>query len=156
MKFSLNRYVVFNLIWITICVITILVGDTFPIEWASPVMRSITFIGLCLTLPISIIWTGNEIFGFRSKAFGVSVSLISLPIIGIALLGRTMCGTTEKILYTNRNNSTTIVARSFGCGAWDSDLPKYTFYRKTSFLSTFFLKTKVDTAMLNKSFWERH
>ena len=187
MKLSVNRYVIFNLIWITICLITIIFGDDLPIEFASPTMKSISFGTLCIVLPLSIIWTGNQIFHFKSKKWKnkriisslvvssfffveersnfarssprcriqnpIPISSFSLPIIAIALFGRTMCGTTDKIIYSSRTNSSTIVARSFGCGAWDSDFPKYSYYKKTSFLGIFYIKTTVDTSQLNKSYW---
>ena len=153
MKHSFNRYVIFNLIWIMICLITIIFGNDLPIEFASPTMKSISFVVLCIGLPVSIIWTGNQIFHFKSKAFTIATSIISLPIIMITLFGRTMCATTDEIIYTSRTNTSTIVARSFGCGAWDSDFPKYTYYKKTPVLGIFYVKTTVDTSRLNKLGW---
>jgi hypothetical protein len=153
MKLTLNRYVNFNLGWIVVCLLIIIFGDAFPIEFSSAKMRSIFFIALCLGLPISIIWTCYQIFHFKSKAFGVGATMISLPIITIALLGRTMCATTDEILYANRNNSSNIVAKSFGCGAWDSDFPKYSYYRQSSILGIFYLNVKVDTSRLDKTIW---
>ncbi|MBL7739221.1 MAG: hypothetical protein JNK14_08370 [Chitinophagaceae bacterium] len=64
-----------------------------------------------------------------------------------------MCDSTDKIIYTNRTNSSIIVARSFGCGAWDSDFPKYSYYKKTPFLGVFYFKTTVDTSRVDKSAW---
>ena len=153
MKLSVSRYVILNLIWIAICLVTIIFGDDLPIEFASPTMRSIAFVILCIGLPISIIWTSNQIFHFKSKTFAIATTVISLPIIAIALFGSTMCGTTDEVIYASRTNSSTIVARSFGCGAWDTDFPKYSYYKKTSFLGIFYIKTTVDTSRLNKLNW---
>jgi hypothetical protein len=64
-----------------------------------------------------------------------------------------MCHTADETLYTNRFNSSIIVATSYGCGAWDSDMPEYIYYEKRPLLGFFYLKTKVDTSHLNKSIW---
>jgi hypothetical protein len=153
MKDSLVRSVILNLLWVSICLIIIFFGHKLPIEFSSNTVSSIAFLVMCLGLLGSIIWTGYKVFQIESCAFTGCISIISLPIIFFALFG--MCGNSDELLYKNRANSTTIVARTFGCGAWDSDPPIYTYYKKTPFLGIFYLKTKVDTSRLDKSIWLR-
>jgi hypothetical protein len=153
MKLHFGRYVILNIIWITGCSICLFFSDQLPLELSSPDMQSLLFFLACFSLPISIIWTVNKVFQPRSNAFTVIAVFLSISILFFTFFGRSICKTTDEILYTNKYNTSIIVARSFDCGAWDSDLPNYSYYKKTPVAGAFYWTTKADTSQLDHSIW---
>jgi hypothetical protein len=133
--------------------VVIIADGKLPIEWASQEMQQFSSLIVWFSLPPCAIWTAYKIFQFKSPAFGVAVGFLLMPGIIVVLLGKTLCGVSEHILYINQNNSSVIVDRSFGCGAWDSDRPKTTIYKKTRFLGIFYLKKKIDPSSLDRGSW---
>ena len=68
-----------------------------------------------------------------------------------------MCGyNTDDILFVNKSDSSLKVVKShYGCGAYDSDMPKYEFYKMKSLTKEILYSKKVDTAELDKREWIR-
>jgi hypothetical protein len=81
--------------------------------------------------------------------------VVAIPVFLIVLLGSSMCSYSDEIIFRNPvTNNKVIVARSYGCGAYDSDFPVYKFYERTLFLGVLNLYKTVDTAALDKSVWK--
>ena len=156
MKINTNKNIILNLTWISFCLLVIFFGSYSPIEFVHPIIKTFFLIIIYISLPISAIWIINKAFQIKTILFTVSASVFSLFILGLIAFANTMCGTSTKVVFENREqSSTTIVSRSYGCGAWDSDLPKYTFYKVVPFAGLFNIVTKIDTTTIDKNEWKK-
>jgi len=91
-----------------------------------------------------------EKFLWTILALGVSLLFVFIGFFG------GMCGwDTSKELYQKKNNSNvTIAVRNYGCGAYDSDIPKNEIYKVFQITPYFIFFHKTDTTGLDTSLWK--
>lgn len=58
-----------------------------------------------------------------------------------------------EVLFKNKNDAATIVRRSYGCGAWDSDMPVYTYHKIVPMTPVFNIVTSFDIENIDKNVW---
>ncbi len=151
----MNRFLIFHISWIFVCLFIIVIGDSTPVEWASKGMQSLSRVIIWTTLSVSMVWVFNYAMGLHRKKIGALLYLITIPFLFFSMLGDFMCGDAEKTMYVHTQTKATIVSRSYGCGAWDSDMPVYRYYKKQRFLGIFYWLSKTDTAKLDKTVWQK-
>jgi hypothetical protein len=73
----------------------------------------------------------------------------------ITFIGSLFCGyTIKETLYLKKDtNKTKIVIRDYGCGAYDSDFPKYEVLQITKLLPFLDYVKSTDTTKLDKKQW---
>lgn len=95
------------------------------------------------------------------KAF---IALLLFCSIGLYLLifllfgiDKTICSySTAKTLYVRKVFSfSTIIVRNFGCGAYDSDMPKYEIVNRIDIFSLIQIVPSIDTSKINKNNWTK-
>jgi hypothetical protein len=79
--------------------------------------------------------------------------VIAIPTILLSILSNSMCANSDKVLFRNGSSDKVIIARSYGCGAYDSDFPQYRLYKRISLLGSISFYENVDTSTLDKSEW---
>jgi hypothetical protein len=154
MKLTIDRNAIYNLVFISFCIYIFLFGGSFPVKFSNTKLEDLFYFALLFGFLISIIWTVNRIFRIKTCVFTISAIVVAIPVFLIALLSSSMCSYSDEIIFSNRNGNKVIVARSYGCGAYDSDFPQYKIYEKTLFLNVFNVYKSVDTATLDKSKWK--
>jgi hypothetical protein len=155
MNLKITRSILLNFIWISFCLLIIFFGNYSPVEFAYPKVEGFFLVVIYVGLPVSVIWTINKLLKLKTNSFTIVASLLSLFILAFVAFGNTMCGTSTEVLFTNKEQpSKMIISRSYGCGAWDSDFPKYTFYKVVPFTSLFNIVTTIDTTGIDKNKWK--
>ena len=123
---------------------------------------SITFYAVCFfTLVLSICWKVLRAMELRQVHFIVRhlltliLAFVLVYILGFIWLGKMMCAYSQDIvLFENKANANLkIVERSYGCGAYDSDMPKYEVFKVRSLGKYIRYIAKTDTAALNRVEW---
>ena len=66
-----------------------------------------------------------------------------------------MCGyMTDNVLFINKSDSSLkIIERHYDCGAYDSDMPKYEFFKMKKLTQQIFYSQKIDTLYIDKDIW---
>lgn len=66
-----------------------------------------------------------------------------------------MCGyITDEVLFVNKSDTTLkIIEKHYDCGATDSDLPKYEFYKTKALTRQILYSKQIDTLRLDKKDW---
>jgi hypothetical protein len=154
MRLTIDRTVTYNLAWLLFCILVFLLGDRFPVGFSNTKLHSLFYFVLSLGFLISLIWTVNKAFRIKTHVFTIVAIVVASPIFLFALLGSSMCSYSDEVIFRNRNSNKVIVARSYGCGAYDSDFPKYKFYERTLFLGVLNIYKSVDTLTLDKTAWK--
>ncbi len=68
-----------------------------------------------------------------------------------------MCSySTVKTLYVRKGfNLSSIIVRDYGCGAYDSDMPKYEIVNQIDVFSLIHITPTIDTSRINKNNWTK-
>lgn len=147
-----NKLISFT--FLTYCFVVIFIGDFIPIEFASKTLKSNHYTIVCISFPVCILWAIILIYKpSEPLVLLLAGFVISTPILLVFALFGSMCSTSTELMFKNKTNMTTIVRKSYGCGAWDSDFNKYTIYKITPFTPVFNIITKFDTTNIDKTFW---
>ena len=127
-----NYYMIYRAVSLPFAIILTLFGTLKPNETT----KKIT---------VKVLWTTLAI-------------LTSSIFVFIGFWGGIMCEwSTSSILYKKRSNSNvTIEVRDFGCGAYDSDIPKNEIYKVYQITPYFIYSHKTDTSKIDKSIWISH
>ena len=153
MRLVFNQKTIYNCIWIFCCIGVFLFAERFPFGFSKNEYVVIFYFILSLGFLISFIWTVNNVFRIKTQVFTIVAIVISIPIILISILGNSMCGYSDSVLFKNKSSKSDIVARSYGCGAYDNDFPHYRYYKRTSLLGSLHFYERIDTSTLDKSTW---
>lgn len=146
--------------WIIICVFALTVGQYLPFEFHNEKSSRGFYILVCLTFPLSVLLTARRANSNKNqtvKVVAIVFSILSFLFLSILVFGKTMCGyTTDEIVFVNKSDSSSkIIKKHYGCGAWDSDLPKYEFYETKVFTRQMSYSKRVDTLLIDKNLWIR-
>jgi len=95
----------------------------------------------------------------KSKTFRILliiIGIIAYLSLTLSVLTQGMCSyTTHRILFVNRINPTIqIIERSYGCGATDSEFPKYVYYKRMPLISFLDFVTRIDINKVNSNDWK--
>jgi hypothetical protein len=144
--------------WAVTCFLILTVGQYLPFEFANMKIAE-RFYGLVwCTFPIATLLTLVRQQTKRVlKVITVVVAIASLPILGLYAFGVGMCSySTDNILFINKSDSSLkIIERHYGCGAYDSDLPKYEFFKMKYLTQQILYSKKIDTLLIDKGIWIR-
>ncbi len=142
----------------TVCIFIITVGQYLPFEFTnqSAAFTFYTIIGCALPVA-SILVLLKPLKSRLLKIILVVIAIISVPILGLFAFGSSMCGfSTDKVLFVKKSDSTyTITQRHYDCGAWDSDLPDYKYFKIKKITTDIIYAKEIDTLRLNFSIWRR-
>jgi hypothetical protein len=104
--------------------------------------------------PVAFVWTVFSFLKLKEPAILITVTtIISVPILLVAVFVNTMCATLSEIKYKNRNDATTIVKRHYDCGATDSGPMSYTYHKVTPVTPLFNIVKEVDITSIDKDLW---
>ncbi|MGZ4156199.1 MAG: hypothetical protein ACXVED_03420 [Bacteroidia bacterium] len=150
-------------IFVSLYVFIIIIGEFFPFEFSTLNWKvhfyTITLFALPIGISAKIFITRHNKNKNYVKNIVVSLLLgfLAFIIAGFLFLGNMMCGyTTKAILFEKKSdNSIKIIQRYLGCGAWDSDMPKYEYVEIDPITPFMNYVSKTDTAKLDKSVWLR-
>ena len=149
-----KRHKIISLTLLFYCAFVIFLGDFIPIEFVSSTFKNIYFSIIYISFPVFLIWTIINVSKIKRPAIFVTVAtILSVTILLVVGFAHTMCGTTTEIIFQNKNNSQTIVRRNYGCGAWDSDFPVYTYHKVVPMTPFFNIVTKYDITNIDKDVW---
>lgn len=144
------------IIWISFCVFILTIGHQLPYEFTTKKNEELFYGLIGLSLPLAIILTlvrnrNQE----KSNALIFVLALISFMITHFFVLDRKVCGYSEELAYVNKNNPEEKIFRRYkNCGALDSDIPDFQFFKTKPFNKYLINSVKVDTAILDKSTWQ--
>jgi hypothetical protein len=145
--------------WSILCLSVLTVRHYFPLEFSNE-NTARGFYGLIgCTFPIAFLLTlVRQSNGGVYKAIAIFIAIISIPILALYAFSSGMCGyTTDKILFINKSDSSLkIIERHFDCGALDSDMPKYEYYKMKPLTSQILYSKKIDTLLIDKDDWIRN
>jgi hypothetical protein len=153
-----SPFFIVTVLWVVYCLLVLTIGDYIPIEFSNSALKGVYYLIIYCSLPVSIIWLGIVFFNIehprRRALFSAAITGISILTLAMVWLSHSFCGDTNTIVYVNKvRQSSVIVQRSYGCGAYDSDLPKYQTYKLVPINRYLNLVTKVDIAKVDESAW---
>ena len=146
-------------VWIVFCLIFFIAGQLLPIEFSSSKYAHLFYTILWLTLPVAILLTlvdkNKARRWLRSPSLRIIIAIVTFVFFGIFLFGKTLCGYgSGVVLFVDKEDTAVkIVERSFGCGAYDSDLPKSEFVKVKPLTGWLRYVKHVDTAKLDRRKW---
>jgi len=156
----MNRVKRFLIYFLSFTIFTKTIGQFLPFQFSSNAIRSAYNVFLVFALPLSIsalfyifkqdrkkyirVWGSVFICGFTFFALGLLYFLSS------------MCSYDAIAIFEKKSHpSTKILKRNYGCGAYDSDMPKYEIIKIvaiTPFVNYF---QPVDTSKIDLQMWRR-
>lgn len=145
-------------------ILTAILGNFIPLEFAYNdsefIYDSIRFYGFPIAILLTLTGTIKEkdTSGvIATKIFGtIFVSAFSVFVMFMTLFAGMCDWTTDKVFFENNKNPTTkIVQRSFGCGATDSSPATIKLFKVREFTRHLIWITSVDTSQINKNEWTR-
>ena len=150
-----------SIIWIFVCLFILTIGQYLPFRFSSDNSAQTFYILVWLTFPAAVLLTllhKDQVTNRRPfKGLKIFIAVVSFLFLSLYVFGKTMCGyITDDILFINKSDTTLkIIKRHYDCGAYDSDLPKYEFYKMKSLTKQILYAKQIDTTQLNKDEWTR-
>lgn len=150
-----------SICWALICIFILTIGQSLPFEFSNDNTAQGFYVLVLFTLPLAILLTLIKQRSIRKtqtvRILTIIAAIFSFLFLCLYVFGKTMCGyITDEILFVNQSDkSVKIIKRHYDCGATDSDLPKYKYYKIKELTSQILYSKKVDTAQLDKNFWIR-
>ncbi|MEP6844531.1 MAG: hypothetical protein ABI861_00940 [Panacibacter sp.] len=135
------------------------IGQLSEIEFINESLRNLYDFIMIISLLISsffcmikVSYWENIILKLITAFVFISLGLGSF----IFVLGQLVCGISEEILFVNsKQPGSKIVARSYGCGAYDSDFPEYKTFEVYRVNNLFNYVTEFDTTKADMRNWKR-
>jgi hypothetical protein len=134
------------------------IGQYLPFQFNNQNTAESFYHLIWLTFPLAILLTllrpGKNSKG-TGKALTIVAAIVSLVFLSFFVFARTMCGyITDEVLFVNKSDTTLkIVEKHYDCGATDSDLPKYEYYKTKALIRQILYSKQVDTLRLDKNEW---
>lgn len=161
MNYRLKNY--FPVLLLIFCLLVLTIGQLIPIEFINKSLRNCYYFILIICVIITSFFCLKKISYWNSLILRVIISLVFVFLIFVSLIslmfglaGSIMCGTSEKILFENKQESNTkIVERSYGCGATDTDFPEYKMYKLIPLANQFNFITEFDTSHIDRENWKQ-
>ncbi|TMI62593.1 MAG: hypothetical protein E6H07_14360 [Bacteroidetes bacterium] len=147
--------------WIVLCLFVLTIGQYMPFQFSNESSAETFYALVWLIFPVAVLLTLLKKVispeNRTSKALIIFLAIVSFLFLSVYVFGRTMCGyITDDILFVNKSDtSLKVIKRHYDCGAYDSDLPKYEFYKMKSLTKQILYSKKVDTTKLDKNKWIR-
>jgi hypothetical protein len=151
-----NSFIIISLFILTI-------GQFIPVEIQDGLVRFSFYLIILVCLPIlAYRKIKHKLERIESLAQKVLVGVFVTCLIGfysifflILGVGKLMCSysTDEKLYIRKGIGFSSIIVRHYGCGAYDSDLPKTEIVNRINFLSIVQIVPTIDTATINKENW---
>lgn len=144
--------------WIIVCAFILTIGQYLPFQFSNENTAQNFCLLIWLTFPLAILLTllrpGKTSKG-TGKALTVATAIVSPVFLSFFVFGKTMCGyITDKVLFVNKSDTgLKIVEKHYDCGATDTDLPKYEYYKTKALTRQILYSKQVDTLGLDKNEW---
>lgn len=144
--------------WIFLCAFILTIGQYLPFQFSNENTAQNFYLLIWITFPLSILLTllrpGKNSKG-TGKALTIVTAIVSLVFISFFVFAKTMCGyITDEVLFVNKSDtSLKVVEKHYDCGATDSDLPKYEYYKTKALTRQILYSKQIDTSHLDKSEW---
>jgi Zn-dependent protease with chaperone function len=146
---------------IFICAGLLILGWFLPVQIHPKAIELLLLSLVLMVLCITICWKILRIMELRGINLVVRVLLTLflafalVCISGLFLFGESMCGySSDRVLLQNKTiPNLYIVERTYGCGVYDSQSPKYETFKVRQMGSWISYISKTDTATLNKNDW---
>ena len=144
-------------------IFTITIGQFLPFQFSSPDTASVYYALLAIILPIliSVLYyrrkRNKSEYAFI-KIWGlISIWLVSFFALSIYWFSHTMCGYgNDRIIFEQKaSSSIKILQRSYGCGAYDSEMPKYEFIKIIPLTQWVNYYQEIDTGKIDLKIWKR-
>jgi hypothetical protein len=136
------------------------VGQYLPFQFSNENTAQNFYLFIWLTFPLAVLLTllrpGKNSKG-TGKALTIVSAIISLLFLSFFVFAKTMCGyITDEVLFVNKSDTTLkIIEKHYDCGATDSDLPKYEFYKTKALTRKILYSKQIDTLRLDKTEWTK-
>ena len=149
----------FSIFWIILCVFILTIGQYLPFEICNENFAKVFYTMIWFTLPICILLT---LIRRDKKSTKPTIKILTIVIavgtflfLAVYVFGMGMCGyITDDVLFINKSDtSLKIVKRHYDCGAYDSDMPKYEFYKMKPLTKQILYSKKIDTLQIDKKDW---
>lgn len=153
-----------SILLLSIWTLTAVFGSLIPLEFSNNnhefIYDSILFYGFPIAIILTLAGTikKDDTRGtIATKVFiTILISFISLCIMFMTSFTGMCDWTTDKVYFENKQNpSTTIVQRSFGCGATDSSPATIEVYKLRELTPYLIWVTSADTNQIDKNEWRR-
>lgn len=150
----------FCICWIVVSILILIAGLLLPFEFtgegAAGMIRFVIFVSLPVFIPLTLIKQKQK-KQLMVKILTIIATAVAVLVLLLYMLGNGMCKYSgDKVLFVNKTDSACkIVARSYGCGAWDSGYPKDEFYITKPVIKLVRYVKEVDTAQINRNDWLR-
>ncbi|HLA57354.1 MAG TPA: hypothetical protein VK622_01265 [Puia sp.] len=146
---------------IILSIVLLVLASLLPFQVTDSSIRSFLYAIIFFALVLSICWKVLRVMVLRQVHLIVRTLLIMILAFvlvcsfGFIWLGKMMCAySNDIVLFENKANANLkIVERSYGCGAYDSDMPKYEVFKVRSFGKFVRYIAKTDTLALNRNEW---
>jgi hypothetical protein len=158
-----KKYLSPSNIFIFVFLFILTAGQFLPVEIDNGLLRFLVYAFILIGLPILLYKKFKILTGkLKNPYLKITIRLFLFGFIGFYLLifllfgvGKTMCSySTVKTLYVRKGFSfSSIIVRDFGCGAYDSDMPKYEIVNRIDIFSLIQISPSIDTSTINKNNW---
>lgn len=144
-----------NLFWVIFCSFVLTAGQYLPFEFSNERVSHLFYTFIWLTFPVAIIVFGRNQKVVSFRHWSVAIAIILFIVLSFSMFGRTFCAYSNVPIFENSLiPSIKIIERSYGCGAYDSDYPKYEYYKIIPILPVMNYITRVDTTEIDHKIYK--
>lgn len=147
-----------SIFWIVTCLFILTAGRFLPFEFSDASTAQSFYVLVGCTFPLAFISILAKPSKSKTlKALIIIIAVISVPFFAFYSFAAGMCGyITDKTLFVNKTDSSLkIIERHYDCGAYDSDMPKYEYFKVKQLTKQILYSKKIDTTNISKETWQR-